>query len=257
MRTRDALAGAAVARSPASYHARPGRPGRRLVLAAALAALLAPRAVRAHDFWVERDGDGFVVRYGHRGGEVLPIDAAKVKAIRCGDGASAPGRDVLPAASFSRDAVRFPGPCAVVSVFHDGGAWSLTPDGEVNLPRSRVQQVVRAWASRQYAKWVDARSPAARAVLGDDLEIVPVTDLARVRRGDKVTVRVLAASRPVADAVVSVAHHPLGETDSKGDLRLRVRDSLESISTSVRRPGATADADFEVLEASLTFEVGR
>ncbi len=232
------------------------RLARLLGVALAMAAPFVPGAARAHDLWAERAADGFVVRYGHAGGEALPIDAAKVKAIRCGDGAGAP-KDVLATARFSSTDVRFPGTCAVVSVFHDGGYWSLTPDGEVNLARSKVENVVRAWASRQYAKWVDARSKGAEAVLGDELEIVPVTDLAKAREGDKVTVRVLAAGRPVPNAVVALSHRPLGETDSKGEVRLRLLGALESISTSVRRPSATRDADVDVLEASLTFEVGR
>lgn len=225
------------------------------LLTAALAALLAPSASLAHDLWVERADDGFALRYGHRGGEVLAIDAAKVKAIRCGDGAGTP-RDVVHSATFSAKEVRFSGACTVVSAFQDGGTWSLTPDGEVNLPRSKVANVVRSWTSRQYAKWVDARSPAACAVLGDELEIVPVSELAKKREGDKITVRVLWAGRPVPDAVVAVAHRPLGETDSKGEVRLRLRGpAVESISTSIRRPGATPDVDADVLEASLTFEV--
>jgi uncharacterized GH25 family protein len=228
----------------------------RLAFAAAVAALLVPSAGRAHDFWVERARDGFAVRHGHLGGEALAIDASKVKAIRCGDGASPP-KDMVATARFSPNEVRFSAACALVSVFHDGGYWSLTPDGEVNLPRSRVENVVRSWASRQYAKWVDAKSPAAGAVLGDDLEVVPVTDLAKATKGDKITVRVLSAAHPVPNAVVAVAHHPLGETDSKGEIRLRVRETVESISTSIRRPGTTPEADAEVLEASLTFEVGR
>jgi hypothetical protein len=225
-------------------------------VAVALAGLLAPSAGRAHDLWAERARDGFVVRYGHLGGEVLPIGAANVKAIRCGDGTSLP-KEVAATASFSPKDVRFSAACAVVSVFRDGGYWSLTPDGEVNLPRSKVENVVRTWASRQYAKWVDAKSPGAGAVLGDELELVPVTDLAKAGEGDKITVRVLSAGHPVRNAVVAVAHRPLGETDSRGELRLRLRERVVSVSTSIRRPGATPEADVEVVEASLTFEVAR
>ncbi len=252
------VAGDAIARSCVSCYRRgDGRPMKLLGVAVALAGLLVPSAGSAHDFWTERASDGFVIRYGHLGGEALAIDASQVKAIRCGDGASPP-RDVAATASFSPKDVRFSAACAVVSVFRDGGTWSLTPDGEVNLPRSKVENAVRTWASRQYAKWVDAKSPGAGAVLGDELELVPVTDLAKAGKGDKVTVRVLSAGHPVPNAVVAIAHRPLGETDSKGELRLRLREAgIESVSTSIRRPGPTPEADVEVLEASLTFEVGK
>jgi uncharacterized GH25 family protein len=228
-----------------------------LAMAVAAAALLAPSAGRAHDFWVERAGDEFVVRYGHRGGEVLAIDARKVKAIRCADRSGAP-RDVLPAASFAPREVKVAARCDVVSVFHHGGFYSLTPDGEVNRPRNAVENAVKSWESRQFAKWVDARSPAAAAPLGDDLEIVPVTDLSTRRRGDKVTLKVLSLGKPVAGAIVAMAHKPLGETDSAGEVRVRLRATdVESVSASLRRPLQSPEADALVLEASLTFEVGK
>jgi uncharacterized GH25 family protein len=220
-------------------------------------ALASPAIATAHDFWVERMPEGFVVRYGHRGGEVLAIDAARVKGIRCVDAAGA-RKDVVREARFASKDVRFTESCAAVSVFHDGGYWSLTPDGEVNLPKTQAQSVVKSWASRQFAKWVDARSPRAGVVLGDELELVPVTDLARAHQGGKVTLRVLSAGQPVPNAVVTVDHRAIGDTDSKGEIRLRVRAAgAESISTSIRRPHATPEADAEVLEASLTFEVGQ
>jgi hypothetical protein len=221
------------------------------------AILAAPAFAAAHDFWAERVPDGFLVRYGHRGGEVLAVDAARVKAIRCLDTGGAQ-RDVLGSARLAPKEVRIAASCAAISVFHDGGYWSLTPEGEVNLPKSEAGSVVRSWTSRQYAKWVDARSPRAGTVLGDELELVPVTDLAKVHQGDKVTLRVLSRGQPVPDAVVAIDHRPLGETDSRGEIRLRVRSAaVESISTSLRRPLATPEADAEVIEASLTFEVGR
>jgi nickel transport protein len=227
----------------------------KLLLAATLAAV--PALALAHDLWVEPAGDGFAVRFGHRGSELLPVDAGKVKAIRCLDGAGAP-RELVAAVRAAPTEVRFPGPCSIVSVFEDGGYWSLTPDGEVNLPRTRAKDVVKAWASRQYAKWVDAASPRAGEPLGDELELVPVTSLAKARAGDKVTLRVLSGGQPVRDAVVAVDHRPIGETDSRGEVRLRLRSAgVESISTSVRRPRVTPEADAEVLEASLTFEVRR
>jgi uncharacterized GH25 family protein len=85
-----------------------------------------------------------------------------------------------------------------------------------------------------------------------------VTDLAKTREGDKVTLRVLGGGKPVPDAVVAIDHKPIGETDSKGEVRLRLRSSgVQSIAASIRRPHASAEADAEVLEASLTFEVTR
>lgn len=226
----------------------------RSVLAAAL--LLAPALAGAHDLWLERDGAGLALRYGHRGGELLEIDRGKVKAARCLDRGAA--RDLLGAATFTTKEVRLGGRCEAASASFDGGFYSLTPDGEVDKPKHQVPDAVRAWASRQYAKWVDPTSPGARAVLGDELELVPVTDLAKARQGDKVTVRLLRGGRPVSGAVVAIDHKPLAETDSAGEARVKVRASaVETISATLREKVVTPEADAVVLEASLSFEVAR
>lgn len=224
----------------------------------AIAALLAaPSLAAAHDFWLEREGAGFALRYGHRGGELLPVEQPKVKAVRCLE--SGATRDLRAGGTFTPKEARFSGRCEAASAFYDGGYWTLTPDGEVNQPKNQVAQPVKSWASRQFAKWVDARSPAAaRALLGDELELVAVSDLSKAHEGDKVTLRVLSMGKPVANAIVAIDHKPLGETDSAGEVRVKLRTSgVETISASLRQKVASAEADAVVLEASLSFEVAK
>jgi nickel transport protein len=224
-------------------------------LAAAWLAL--PLGVHAHDLWLEPQGEVLVLRYGHRGGQVLDLDAARVKAVRCQRGGS-PAAEIRSSCQASPKDLRTPSRCDVASAFLDGGFWSLTPDGERNLPRNQVPDAVRSWQSRQFAKWIDVRSPGATAVLGDELEIVPVGDLSRVRQGDKATFRVLWQGKPVAGAVLAIDHRPLGETDSSGECRVKVRaPEVESVSATLKRPLGTPQADTLVSEASLTFEVAR
>lgn len=232
-------------------------PAPRLLLGAlAAAALLAPALASAHDLWLEREGAGLTLRYGHRGGELLALDQAKVKAVRCLDKGAT--RELLGAATFAPREVKLAGRCGAASASFDGGYYSLTPDGEVNKPRNQVPDAVKAWASRQYAKWVDPASPGAGAVLGDELELVPVTDLSKARQGDKVTLKVLSAGQPVAGAVVAIDHKPLGETDSAGEVRVKVRAAaVETVCATLRRKVATPEADALVLEASLSWEVAR
>jgi uncharacterized GH25 family protein len=222
---------------------------------AAVALVLAPALASAHELWLERAGDGFLLRYGHQG-ERLPVDVAKVRSVRCLSGGAI--QDLLATARAAPRELALSGRCAAVSAFLDGGDWTLTPDGEVNRPRAEVPQAVRSWSSRQFAKWVDARSPEGRAaVLGDELELVAASDLSRAREGDKVTLRVLSRGAPVRDAVVSVDHKPLGESDGKGEVRVRLRSSgLEIVGATLRRK-ASRDADEVVLEATLAFEVAR
>jgi hypothetical protein len=221
----------------------------------AILLLAAPAATRAHDLWIEPGPDVFVLRHGHRGGELLAIDAAKVKAIRCVAVGAPRG---TPLTAFAGRGMTIRGRCAAVSAFLDAGYFSLTPDGEVNLPKDRARDTVKSWRSRQFAKLVDARAPGAAAPLGDTLEIVAAGDLSRARRGEKATFRVLLEGKPVAGAVVAIDHRPLGETDHAGEIRVKVRASdVECVSATLRRPLRSAQADADVLEASLAFEVER
>jgi hypothetical protein len=88
--------------------------------------------------------------------------------------------------------------------------------------------------------------------------LVAVGDISRAREGDKVTVRVLSFGKPVPNALVAVAHKPLGETDEAGETRVKLRaSSVETISATLRQKLATPEADQLVLEASLSFEVAK
>jgi uncharacterized GH25 family protein len=219
----------------------------------ALALLLVPVLARAHDLRVERDGGDLVLRYGHDA-ESLTLDASRVKSMRCVQPGGA--TELRDRAGVAPKELRVTARCDVLSASFDGGFWSLTPDGEKPVPRSQAPGAVKSWASRQYAKWVDRRSAQAAKVVGDELEIVPAQDLSRVRNGDKIALRVLLEGKPVAGALVSVGHKAIGETDSAGEVRLRVRGKdRETIGAVLRRKLSSADADTLVLEASLSFEV--
>ena len=228
------------------------------LISLALGLCLLPSLVLAHDLWLEPKEGALVLRYGHRGGEALPLDASKVKSLRCLSATGGAPADLRGAATATGREVRVAASCAAAGAYVDGGTWSLTPDGEKNLPRRQCPDAVKAWESRQYAKWIDVRSPHARTPLGERFEIVPVSDLAAVHSGDKATFRVLLDGQPVNGATVAIDHHPLGETDSAGEVRVKIRATdVESISASLRRPLTSPDADAEVWEASLTFEVAK
>jgi nickel transport protein len=230
---------------------------RRSILVFFLLLVISTRVALAHDFWLERQGGAFLLRYGHHGGEALPLDASKTKSLSCRKGKGGV-ENLLRAAVVSPRQLNLTASCAVLSAFLDGGFWSLTPDGEKNLPKNQVRDAVKAWRSKQFAKWVDVKSSVAGQAQGDEFEIVPVTDLAKVKTGDKATFRVLLAGRPLPGATLAIDHKPLGETDDQGEARIKIRATdVESVSASFRRAVKSAEADSEVFEASLTFEVAR
>jgi nickel transport protein len=211
----------------------------------------------AHELWIERGEGGFVLRYGHHGGAVLPLQADKVKTLLCRKD-KGKAEDLRAKAVVAPKELGVKAACASISAFFDGGFYSLTPDGEKNLPKNQVANAVKAWRSKQFAKWVDSKSPLAGQPQGDEFEIVPASDLAKAKTGERATFRVLLSGKPLAGAVLAIDHKPLGETDDKGEARIKIRAAhVEQVSASFRRRVESAEADSEVFEASLTFEVAR
>ena len=230
---------------------------RNAYLSLALVVLTWSGQALAHDFWLERQAGTFLLRYGHHGGENLPLDAGKMRSLTCRKDKGA-AENLLRVAVASPKQLSLTAACAVLSAFLDGGFYSLTPDGEKNLPKNKVPDAVKAWRSKQFAKWIDIHSPLASQAQGDEFEIVPISELTKVRPGDKATFRVLLGGQPVSGAVLAVGHKPLGETDDRGDVRVKVRASdVESVAATYRRPVKSPEVDSEVFEASLTFEVAR
>lgn len=213
------------------------------------------RTTQAHDFWLERHNSTFLLRYGHAGGALLPIEAKKIKTLKCW-GSSGKLESLLPKATFAPTEVSTKGTCFVLSSFQDSGYYSLTPDGEKNLPKTQVPDAVKSWRSKQFAKWVDSHSPQQKTILGDEFEIVPITDLTAIKEGDKVSFQVLLQGKPISGATLTIDHKPLGETDDRGQVRIRIRSKdTQSVSASFRRSVNIPEADSEIFEASLSFEV--
>lgn len=219
--------------------------------------LLAPASARSHELWVEPAGEGFVLRSGHQGGELLPLDAARVKGLRCASG-GAPPADVRDKLGASGPELRIAARCEAVSAVLHPQLHSLTPDGEVSGGKDEVPDAVKSWESRQYAKWLDPGARGADRPLGDELEIILVGEHTRARVGEKVTLRVLHDGAPLAGATVTIGHRAIGETDRAGEARVKLRAAgTASVSASIRRPLPTPRADTIMLEASLTFPVAR
>ena len=224
-----------------------------------LVALSVP-AAHAHDLWLEPAPRGYTVQYGHHpqldshGGEVqVPYAPAIVKSAVCVE----PGGSQRPAKFGSAYPVHIEGDCAVVHVSTSSGYWTRTTGGTKNLKKTEVAVPLGSWQSFESVKHVAAWGPGTGSPLAAPLEIVPIANPLTLRDGDKLTVRVLADGRPVADAVVTYDGKPRGQTGADGNVNIRVRHGgLQLIQASTRTPHAGPDADEVVHTAALTFVLG-
>jgi len=219
-----------------------------------LASIGAP--VVAHDLWIARDGDLYTLHYGHEGSghagtRVIEYKPEQVRQARC---FSAAGREL--AGEHGRVwPVTLKGECAASYFVLSTGYWSKTPYGTKNLPRNEAGVVIDSWLSVESIKRIDAWGTALAKPLGLELEIVPLDDPLRLRKGDKLHLIVYAAGKPVAGAKVAYFGHPRGVTAADGRVNVRLqRSGLQLIQASIETPLADGKADRLVKATALQFE---
>lgn len=143
----------------------PSRPAfGRYHLAALLVALLWASPGVAHDLWLEREGDDFLLHYGHlhstHAGEGRLVYApGMVREVRCTDAQGVP-RDAPRGTAYP---VRISGRCAGLHVVVSSGFWSRTTQGLLNQPAAELAGVLRSWESIEGVKWLGRWSEALAA----------------------------------------------------------------------------------------------
>ena len=219
-------------------------------------------SAEAHDYWIEKSEKGFHVYGGHLGGghgQAMtfkdPIDPSVVRSARIMD-PDGSWKMVKPEGEKDGKGVILPGAGIAVSVDCSGGFFTVTPDGEVNLPKHLVKQAVKSWESKEWIKYIEISRVLASRPLGDEIEVVLISDLRTAAIGGKIKILVLFRGQPVLKALVAYRGHPIGETDEKGEIRVRLREKgLQVISVGWKQPRKGPEADEMVMKTTLVFEV--
>jgi nickel transport protein len=126
----------------------------------------------AHDLWLEKEGGGFSLYYGHKysahqGAEFVEYRPEWVREALCFDGAA----EEAAFESHSAYPYRMRGDCAAAYVLISSGYWTKTPYGTENLPRSEARMPLRSWLSYESVKRIDRWNDALAKPLAKGLEI--------------------------------------------------------------------------------------
>jgi Nickel uptake substrate-specific transmembrane region. len=209
-----------------------------------------------HDLWVERESKTLILRYGHlmpkRGEEsLIKYDPDKVVVSECFNNA---GEKVE--AKISRSyPFRVEGECAVLYVVFSSGYWTKNADGTKNLPKDKVPGAIESWLSYESLKSIQRWAPTFSKPLTDDLEIVPLEDPFSSPVGKKVSFMVLYKRKPMKDMTVLHNGKVVGLTDEEGKIRLKPKEGINIISTTLKEKGDGVKNDYILKTASLQFEV--
>jgi uncharacterized GH25 family protein len=225
-----------------------------LVTSALITGLWASSAC-AHDVWLEKDGGGYRLVYGHPGA-LENYDPAKVKDIRALD---ASGRQVeLPRQVREGQLVVQPRrDTALLAVSFDNGYWVETADGKfLNQSKRGIANYKSSSHSTKSNKLILSWSEAAGQPAGGDFEIIPLSNPLTLKPGDRLAVRVLYRSKPLAGADVEISGtKDVFVTDSDGKATLPIAAKGFQYIHASRQEKLSDDPDADVLSqsANLTF----
>jgi len=223
----------------------------------ALLLMLCTTVSSAHDYWLDDDGDGYLLYRGHRhsshqGERIVPYDPAIIQRVTCVSAAGQTER-ITPARVYP---TRIPGPCAALLVEADSGSWTQTLTGTTNQPRDEVFGALRSWHALEGVKRLETWSPALRRSLGGGLELTPTSDPFRLRPGDKLRLVVTLQGRPYAGVTVAYDGEARGVTGDDGRINLRIRHTgTQVITASLDQPTLDSSADKRVRSTALFFDL--
>jgi nickel transport protein len=230
-----------------------------LVIGLLVISLCAPPVI-AHDLWLAREGHDLIIQYGHVGAshtgagsiEYLPDQILRVDCFEA-EGTA------LPVETNQEYPVRIRGLCAVTCVLFSTGYWTRTPFGTKNLPKDEVKSPLESWRSLEAVKRIDSWTDNLAQPLTYYLELTPREDPLVLDKGEKIRLLVTLRGEPVQGAAVSYAGKLRGESDRKGQINIKLKQSgLQFIQASFTEP-ATGEAalktDKIVRTATLVFEL--
>jgi uncharacterized GH25 family protein len=145
--------------------------------------------------------------------------------------------------------------------------WATTPEGLKQITR-KTAGATNPYKIEKFSKALVNVTPADNGfstVIGDTLEIVPVTNPATVRPGDELTVTVLFKGQPLTTNVYATydgfsteentyAYYSEGHKDGTAKVKI-TRPGLWMVRVQHTAPEHTEDYDRYVARAALLFEV--
>ena len=227
---------------------------RLLFLLVAIVASIASPVIFAHDYWIDKDANGFTLHQGHKhsrhaGDQSLAYDPTIVKEAYCAD-----ARGHHQSTKFQGKPVRITGECSNVAFDITTGYWTKTPWDTFNQPRSEVKGAIASWLSEETVTRVQQWRANAQPAPIKGLQLVLADDPGRLQPGEKFTIRAFVDGKPQPAVAVAYDGETRGTTDAEGRINLRSRHgSMQIVSASLETPLADGKADTLLRGATLNF----
>ncbi|MBU4446983.1 MAG: DUF4198 domain-containing protein [Proteobacteria bacterium] len=221
--------------------------------------LLSASALYAHDTWVAKEGDAFVVMNGHHGkGE--PYKPAYVKGAKAYD---ASGKEIAVTLK-PQDTRVLLTPAkepALVTVIYAPGAWVKTPEGWKNLSKREAKNVnvIESGEWVKNVKHIYLWNERFSKPLGAKMEIVPLKNPLALKVGETLPLEVFYEGKPLAGAAVKAAGVGKDElkTDRNGRAEVPIKEKGLNLVVVTRKTTTPNNPDSDILyeAAHIAFEV--
>jgi len=213
----------------------------------------------AHHLWVEKEGDKFVIGWGHPP-KKDPYDPKKVKEVKA---FNLKGKKVALKRVDEEDKVYLVSNTniSMITVSFEGGYLVVTPEGKKRMTKPEAQkqgfQIVDSFYSLQFAKSIFKNSKIVTKPVGMKFEIVPLKDPLSIKEGENLVIKVLFEGKPLPGATIETGNHKeVAKTNEKGVANIKIEGKgMQVILAKYRAPSTDPNADFLSYTTVLTWEV--
>lgn len=210
----------------------------------------------SHDLWLEEKEGNFTLFYGHKhsthsGDTIMEYNPEFVKDIICQKG------DKIEKVNFeNKYLISFKKDCDSVYVLFSSGYWTKTVYGTKNVSKEKEENVIKSWLSVESVKYIKNYDENSKRPLSNNLEIVSLSDLSKLKKGDKIRLKVYYEGKPKGNVVVAYKDKPRGETDEEGNINITIKDTgFQIISASIEEKEDGIKADEKIITTNLNFIV--
>lgn len=212
----------------------------------------------AHHPWVEKEGDRFIVGWGHPP-KMDPYEPNRVKDIKAFD---LKGREIALTRTDEKDKVYLSSnvDVSMITLSFEAGYRVTTPEGRKRMTKREAQrqglQVVDSFYALQFAKSIFEWSDNITKPMGMKFELVPLKNPLSLKQGEILPLKVLYKGKPLPGITMQVGHHrDVGKTDKDGVVNIEVPgEDIRVVVARHRVVSSDLDADFFLYITALTWE---
>lgn len=193
----------------------------------------------AHTIWLEPAGEKYTynILFGGHAGKLVTYEPHKIKKISAFD-VKGKSLSIKRLENDKTSQLHILPNTALIAIYFDNGIWSKDKQGKsINKPMNQVPYATRATHAVKYHKTVIEWSPVVLKALGQEFEVIPLSDN-QPEAGKTMRVKVLLKGEPLAG--VKLGHGEVGEN---------IKTNAEGIAEFVPKPG------FNKLWAGKRFQV--